>query len=80
MKKWDILLKKQIKKTLPVFSNLSYSELDVKNGNEAMVEYNNYPYMSEEEFKNKYNALVEYCKQDTWAMVEILNALRERVK
>ena len=28
-----------IKKTLPVFSDLSYSNLDVKNGTEALVTY-----------------------------------------
>lgn len=69
-----------IKKTLPVFSNLSYDNLVVKNGTEAIVEYANYEKMSKEEFALKYQALIIYCKQDTWAMVEILNALRELVK
>lgn len=69
-----------IKKTLPVFSNLRYDNLVVKNGTEAIVEYANYEKMSKEEFLLKYQALIEYCKQDTWAMVEILNALREIVK
>ena len=27
----------------------------------------------------KYQELIEYCKQDTWAMVEILGALRKTV-
>ena len=69
-----------IKKTLPVFSNLSYDKLIVKNGTEAIVEYANYYKMSKEEYNLKYQALVTYCKQDTWAMVEILNALRKLVK
>lgn len=69
-----------IKKTLPVFSDLSYDNLVVKNGTEAIVEYANYEKMSKEEFELKYQALITYCKQDTWAMVEILNALRELVK
>ncbi len=69
-----------IKKTLPVFSDLSYDNLVVKNGTEAIVEYANYEKMSKEEFDLKYQALIIYCKQDTWAMVEILNALRELVK
>lgn len=69
-----------IKKTLPVFSDLSYDNLVVKNGTEAIVEYANYEKMSKEEFDLKYQALIIYCKQDTWAMVEILNALREIVK
>lgn len=69
-----------IKKTLPVFSNLSYDNLVVKNGTEAIVEYANYEKMSKEEYELKYQALIAYCKQDTWAMVEILNALRNLVK
>ena len=69
-----------IKKTLPVFTNLNYANLDIKNGTEALVEYANYENMNEEEFNLKYNALKEYCKQDTWAMVEILKGLRELVK
>ena len=69
-----------IKKTLPVFSDLSYANLVVKNGTEAIVEYANYDKMSKEEYDLKYQALFTYCQQDTWAMVEILNALRELVK
>lgn len=69
-----------IKKTLPVFSNLSYDNLVVKNGTEAIIEYANYEKMSKEEFDLKYQALITYCRQDTWAMVEILNALRNLVK
>lgn len=69
-----------IKKTLPVFSDLSYDNLVVKNGTEAIVEYANYPYMSKEEFNLKYKALEIYCKQDTWAMVVILDELRKLVK
>ncbi len=69
-----------IKKTLPVFSDLSYDNLVVKNGTEAIVEYANYDKMSKEEFALKYKALEIYCQQDTWAMVEILNALRKIVK
>lgn len=69
-----------IKKTLPIFSNLNYADLEIHNGVEALVEYANYDSMNEEEFNLKYEALKEYCKQDTWAMVEILNGLRELVK
>ncbi len=69
-----------IKKTLPVFSDLKYDNLVVKNGTEAIVEYANYEKMSKEEYALKYQALIIYCQQDTWAMVEILNALRKFVK
>ena len=66
-----------IKKTLPIFSKLSYDNLEVKNGTEAIIEYANYNKMTKEELKLKQEALRIYCRQDTWAMVEILNALRE---
>ena len=69
-----------IKKTLPVFSNLSYKDLTVKNGTEAIVEYANYEKMSKEEYNIKYQALIDYCQQDTWAMVVILDELRKLVK
>ena len=68
-----------IKKVLPIFTNLSYSTLDIKNGNEALIAYANFPQMDELTFKMTYQHLYEYCKQDTWAMVEILNALRNEV-
>ena len=69
-----------IKKTLPVFSDLSYKDLTVKNGTEAIVEYANYDKMSKEEYNIKYQALIDYCQQDTWAMVVILEELRKLVK
>lgn len=65
-----------IKKTLPLFSKLSYENLEVKNGTEAIIEYANYNKMTKEELILKQEALKIYCRQDTWAMVEILNNLR----
>ena len=65
-----------IKKTLPVFSSLSYKDLDVKNGTEAIIVYANYNRMNKEEFDKNYQALITYCTQDTWSMVLILQALR----
>ena len=69
-----------IKKVLPIFSNLTYQGLHVSNGVEALVTYARFPEMKENEFKASYQDLLEYCKQDTWAMVEILAKLREMVK
>lgn len=68
-----------IKKTLPVFSDLSYKNLDVQNGTEALITYASFPKMTNDEFKQKYASLIEYCKQDTWAMVIILDKLRKIV-
>ncbi len=69
-----------IKKTLPVFSDLSYKDLEVKNGTEAIIVYANYEKMTKEEFKKNYQALLKYCTQDTWSMVLILNSLRALVR
>lgn len=68
-----------IKKTLPVFSQLSYHDLVIQNGTEAIIVYAHYHQMSQEEFRKNYEALKVYCQQDTWAMVEILNALRKLI-
>ena len=44
---------------------------------EAVYAYAGYPEMNPKERALKQQALVEYCKQDTWAMVEILDELRK---
>ena len=67
----------QSKKVLPVFSHLKYDGMPIANGTEALVAYANFPYMNKEEFDIIYQDLLQYCKQDTWAMVEILEALRK---
>ena len=36
--------------------------------------------MTKEEALFKYNSLLEYCKQDTWAMVVILDRIRHMVE
>jgi hypothetical protein len=69
-----------IKKVLPIFSKLNYKDLDVSNGMEALVTYASFDKLEKSEYNIKYKALLEYCKQDTWAMVEILNGLRNLVK
>lgn len=66
-----------IKVVLPLFTNLSYGDLNISDGEQAFSAYAKYPTLSEEEFLITYQSLLEYCKQDTWAMVEILKSLRE---
>ena len=61
-----------IKKILPIFSNLTYHGMEVSNGVEAMVTYASFPKLEPAIYQYKYEKLVEYCMQDTWAMVEIL--------
>lgn len=69
-----------IKKTLPVFSNLSYKDLDISNGTEALVEYSKFDLMDKKQLDKTRKDLINYCKQDTWAMVQILKGLREKAK
>lgn len=66
-----------IKKVLPLFSNLNYYDLDIANGTDALVAYATFPLMNPIVFEKTYQDLLKYCQQDTWAMVEILNALRK---
>lgn len=76
----DMMGSFSIKKILPLFSDLSYSEMDIGNGIDALVTYARFAKMDEKEFAHKYEKLIEYCKQDTWAMVEILKGLKKCVK
>ena len=66
-----------IKYVLPIFTDLSYVGMPVANGTDAMIAYNKYDKLKGEELKQLQTDLVNYCKQDTWAMVEILRSLRE---
>lgn len=68
-----------IKKILPIFSNLSYDDLNIKHGEQAYAAYATLPTLTKEEFNDTYNAMIEYCKQDTWSMVKILSELRKIV-
>ena len=81
-----------IKKTLPTLvPTLTYEGMDVGNGVQAYIAYINYdspvPTAFDKEKKLVMNtkaerraALKRYCQQDTWAMVEILRAVREKIK
>ncbi|AIO19221.1 hypothetical protein KQ51_01344 [Candidatus Izimaplasma bacterium HR1] len=66
-----------IKKVLPIFSDLSYQDMVVGNGMAAVYAYAGFHKLNPEELKDIRTALTEYCKQDTWAMVEILDELRK---
>lgn len=65
-----------IKKILPVLTELSYDDLAVKNGTEAILAYSRFKHGSANEIAQLRAELTKYCGQDTWAMVEILRALR----
>lgn len=71
-----------IKKVLPVFvPALNYNNLEeVHNGQEAQIAYYQMPYLDQDLRARTYFNMLEYCKQDTWAMVEILEYLRNLVQ
>ena len=75
-----------IKKTLPILvPTLTYKGMDVGNGVQAYIAYINYdsaqPTFGTLKTKTeRREALKRYCQQDTWAMVEILRAVREKIK
>ena len=75
-----------IKKTLPVLvPSLTYDGMDVGNGVQAYITYINYdsdkPTFNTLRTKTeRREALKSYCQQDTWAMVEILRAVRKKIK
>ena len=69
-----------IKDTLPVVvPGMSYDKLLVRNGAMAQVAYVQMfdEALAEDERASIRSGLVSYCKQDTWAMVEILRRLFE---
>ena len=75
-----------IKKTLPLFvPSLTYKGMDVGNGLQANIAYINYdsdwPTFNKLKTKaERREALKRYCQQDTWAIVEILRAVRRKIK
>lgn len=69
-----------IKKVLPLFTNLTYKTLTVKNGTEAILTYALLPTLTIDEYNRLYLALRKYCQQDTWAMVEVLWGLQNKIK
>ena len=68
-----------IKYVLPVLSDLSYSDLDIKKGDIAQFEFNRVTYgdVSDEERAKVREALEKYCELDTLAEVEIVRGLGE---
>lgn len=71
-----------IKNVLPVFCpELSYEDLNISNGTEAVVQYENLIFgnASESEKEAGFNALLEYCKLDTWAMLRIFQELEQMI-
>ena len=68
-----------IKAVLPALTNKSYEHLEVSKGDEAARKFLTMTYKEKKTDNKLRKALLEYCKQDTEGMVEILNVL-EKVK
>ncbi len=68
-----------IKKVLPVFTDLSYDDLAIGNGSVAMIAYATLPQMTQSEKEKTRSALIAYCRQDTWAMVEIARGIDQLI-
>ena len=66
----------------PDDKELDYHNLDeqVQNGGDAMTIFPKMRFMSPEEEKSARNALLEYCKLDTWAMVKVWERLEQRAQ
>ena len=75
-----------IKKTLPALvPSLTYEKMDVGNGVQAYIAFINYDSDQPTFYKLKTKAerreaLKLYCQQDTWAKVEILRKVREKIE
>ncbi len=69
-----------IKKLLPIYSDISYSELDVQNGVDAQVAYLQFKNLPKEDIIEERKKLLTYCGQDTYSMVEILDGIIKKIE
>lgn len=69
-----------IKKVLPVFiPELSYEDLDIQEGMTASFVYAQLQYQDEATQQTQRLQLLEYCKLDTYAMVKILEKMKQLI-
>lgn len=67
-----------IKKVLPVLTKLSYENMEIGEGGKASSEYFRVTFTEDNQDRAKVRKLLEeYCKLDTLAMVEIIEALKK---
>lgn len=67
-------------KSIASFYQFNIYKFRCENGTEAILTYGMLPFLTTKEYQEKYVALRIYCRQDTWAMVEILKGIREQMK
>lgn len=68
-----------IKKTLPAFTDMSYEDLEIGNGLDASSQYLAFIKGSVEQPEDLFKNLLEYCGQDTLAMVKLLDVLYQNI-
>jgi hypothetical protein len=70
-----------IKKVLPAFTDLSYDDMAIGNGQDASQKYLDFMLgkMSPNETESLWRGLTEYCGLDTLAMKILLDLLREKI-
>lgn len=66
-----------IKHSLPAFTDLAYTDMEIHNGAEASSRYEDFisGKLSEDEEKVLFDGLEKYCGQDTYAMVLLMSVL-----
>ena len=71
-----------IKYVLPAFCDLSYTGMEIANSSQAMDRYLAFltGTLSDEEEKILFKGLEDYCYQDTYAMVKLIDVLYEKSK
>ena len=71
-----------IKAVYPALTGGSYKEMEISDGGQASSEYGRVTFtdgIPEKEKRKVYDGLLEYCKLDTQAMIDILKVLRVSV-
>ena len=71
-----------IKKILPsLVPEMTYEGMPVVNGGDVMNAFDElyFDNLPEQEAKQLRRDLLAYCKQDTWAMVKLVDVLRDSV-
>ena len=68
-----------IKKTLPAFTDMSYEDLEIGNGSDASEQYLAFMQGLIEQPEDLFKNLLEYCGQDTLAMVKLLDVLYNHI-
>ena len=70
-----------LKSILPVFSkDVSYHDLDIQNGLNAVFAYRTYDEKNEEEKKEVKEAISTYCQMDTYAEYVVFHGLIKEVE